>query len=305
MTRINNSNIQGLSSIIERKKASNVYPQIGHFFTNVPECRSDNEPESDKDSDPLVVNLFERGQSLTSNLKSINLQPQSCYKDNEPINLYHKVGHGTLDMYVISPSKESREVKDFLHKWNARDQTLFANRNSREFQFPLQNLVSICALLVWQPADPNETITRILFPGSTPDFKIIEGLAKLKNLEFMKHAVCTANQIEANILPSILTKTTIKSALADKPSQEQIQPSKPIKSSAIAEKDNKCAETKAELIDAEPAANVDDETKLDGDDGGEVKAIVRSTATEKSKDETKPHKVSIEKDNKRPTMANQ
>lgn len=172
MTRINNANIQGLSSIIERKASSNVYPQLGYFFTNIPESKPEG-LESDKDSDPLLVNLFERGQSLTSNLKSINLKPQPCYKDIDPINLYHKVGHGTLDMYVISPSKESKEVKEFLAKWNARDQNLFASKQSKEFQFPLQNLVSICAMLVWKPANAEETITRILFPGNNSKIFII------------------------------------------------------------------------------------------------------------------------------------
>lgn len=207
MTRINNSNIQGISSVIERKAISDVYPQIGYFFTNIPESKSELSLESDKDSDPLLVNLFERGQSLTSNLKSINLKPQPCYKDIEPINLYHKVGHGTLEMYVISPSKESKEVKEFLQKWYARDHNLFATttKQSKEFQFPLQNLVSICAMLVWQPANPEDNITRILFPGSTPDFKIMEGLDQLKHLEFVKHPICTANQIEASFSSTILS----------------------------------------------------------------------------------------------------
>lgn len=114
MTRINNANIQGISSIIERKALSNVYPQLGYFFTNIPEPKTDAAVDGDKDSDPLLINLFERGQSLTSNLKTINLKPQPCYRNIEPINLYHKVGHGTLDMYVISPSKESKEVREFL-----------------------------------------------------------------------------------------------------------------------------------------------------------------------------------------------
>lgn len=298
MTRINNSNIQGLSSIIERKKSANVYPQIGHFFTNVPESKAEQILESNKDSDPLLVNLFEHGQTLTSNLKSINLQPQSCYKDIEPINLYHKVGHGTLDMYVISPSKESKEVKEFLHKWNARDQALFANKSSKEFQFPLQNLVSICAMLVWQPANPDETITRILFPGSTPDFKIIEGLDKLKHLEFMKHPVCTANQIETSLSSSILTKTTLKSALADKTTQDPILPSKMIRTSAIQEKGNKMIETKAANAVTEKEKIITDENaKLSNDDKIDAKSI-EAIAVDKPTEDNKPAKVSIEKDNK-------
>lgn len=102
-------------------------------------------------------------------------------------------------MYVISPAKDSRDVKEFLSKWNANDPRLFVGRKDgsslKDFHFPLQNLVSICALLVWQPANPNDTITRILFPGSTPQHKIFEGLDKLKHLEFLKHPVCTARSI--------------------------------------------------------------------------------------------------------------
>lgn len=277
MTRINNANIQGLSSIIERKAQSNVYPQIGYFFTNIPESKPEPPLESDKDSDPLMVNLFERGQSLTSNLNSINLKPQPCYKDIEPINLYHKVGHGTLDMYVISPSKESKEVKEFLHKWNARDQNLFASKQSKDFQFPLQNLVSICAMLVWQPANPEETITRILFPGSTPDYKIMEGLDRIKHLEFVKYPICTANQIEASVSSTILSKKQLKSALADKSTHEPILPSKVTKPIVAQEKDNKTVtETKIMKTDKESADEKDDAK------------IVKSISNEKD----------IEKDNK-------
>lgn len=288
MTRINNANIQGLSSIIERKAISNVYPQLGYFFTNIPESKPEPSLESDKDSDPLLVNLFERGHSLTSNLKSINLKPQPCYKDVEPINLYHKVGHGTLDMYVISPSRESKEVKEFLQKWNARDQNLFASKHSKEFQFPLQNLVSICAMLVWQPANPEETITRILFPGSTPDYKIMEGLDKMKHLEFVKYPVCTANQIEATSFSStILSKKQLKSALADKSTHEQtILPSKVTKTAVAQEKDNKTvSETKTIIKTEKENAVVDgDATKLevekeqekDNKTASESKPVVKS-----------------------------
>lgn len=286
MTRVNNANIQGLSSVIERKAMSNVYPQIGYFFTNIPETKTEPSLESDKDSDPLLVNLFERGQSITSNLKSINLKPTPCYKDIEPINLYHKVGHGTLDMYVLSPSKDSKEVKEFLQKWNARDQNLFATKQSKDFQFPLQNLVSICAMLVWQPANPEETITRILFPGSTPDYKIMEGLDKLKHLEFVKHPVCTANQIEASFSSTILTKKQLKSALTDKSSHEPILPSKVTKSVVAQEKDNKTVtETKTIIKTEKETSAVDGEPKAEAEKD-EMKTI--KPAPEKD----------VEKDNK-------
>lgn len=35
LTRINNSNIGGMAGIVQRKVESHVYPQIGHFFSNL------------------------------------------------------------------------------------------------------------------------------------------------------------------------------------------------------------------------------------------------------------------------------
>ncbi|XP_063908834.1 microtubule-associated protein futsch isoform X2 [Zophobas morio] len=203
LTRLNNSNVNGISAVLRRKRQNALYPQIGHFFCNIQERKAILSPDGDKDKDPLLINLLEEGQDIVSNLRHLSLIPQVCYRDSEPINLYHKVGHGTLDMYVLSPAKDSKEVREFLQKWNNNDQKLFANlRTNKEFVFPLQNLVSICALLVWQPANPEDTITRILFPGSSPQNKIFEGLDKIKSLEFIKHPVCS----EKSLAPTTIIK---------------------------------------------------------------------------------------------------
>ncbi|XP_008201097.2 microtubule-associated protein futsch [Tribolium castaneum] len=204
LTRLNNSNVNGISAVLKRKKQNAVYPQIGHFFCNIQERKAILSPDGDKDKDPLLINLLDEGQDIVSNLRHLSLTPQVCYRDSEPINLYHKVGHGTLDMYVLSPAKDSKEVREFLQKWNNNDQKLFANpKVNKDFVFPLQNLVSICALLVWQPANPEDTITRILFPGSSPQNKIFEGLDRLKSLEFIKHPVCS----EKSLAPTSIIKT--------------------------------------------------------------------------------------------------
>nr|CAD7399406.1 unnamed protein product [Timema cristinae] len=208
VTRLNNGNVNGISAVLRRKKQSHVYPQIGHFFCNLQERRHAASPDGDKDRDPLLINLLDEGQELVLNLKHMQLRPHSCYRDSnqaEPINLYHKVGHGKLDMYVVSPARDSREVKDFLAKWNSNDSRLFGpGRKDKDiFHFPLQNLVSVCALLVWQPANPNDTVTRILFPGSTPQHKIFEGLDKIRHLEFLKYPVCSVKSIS----PSASTVT--------------------------------------------------------------------------------------------------
>lgn len=230
LTRLNNSTINGISAVLERKQDIQVYPQIGHFFCNIPETANSYSPDGGKDKDQLIVDLMERGYSLVQNLKNLNLKPHQCYNSSEPINLYHKVGHGKLDMYVVSPSKDSKEVKEFMSKWNNQDKNLFFTKETKQFNFPLQNLISICALLVWQPANPNETITRILFPGSTPDFKIQEGLQKLKGIDFMRYSTCSQSSLQAlNISKS---KKTSKASIIEKsgkglPEKDIIDTNKP------------------------------------------------------------------------------
>lgn len=259
MTRVNNSNISGLNSVIERKSVAHVYPQIGHFFSNIPDRRGLPSPDGDKDKDPLLIDLIEEGQKTITNLKTLNLKAQHCYRDSEPMNLYHKVGHGTLDMYVISPSKDSKEVKEFIQKWNNSDPKLFATKDSREFIFPLQNMVSICALLIWTPANPEDNVTRILFPGSTPQAKIFEGLDKIKSLEFLKTPVCTVKSLTTSTSSTTITKKVYKSGLADKIQAESVIPSKPI--SKPIERDNKAMEVDNKVIESKSSEVTKEEIK--------------------------------------------
>lgn len=259
MTRVNNSNISGLSSVIERKSIAHVYPQIGHFFTNIPDRRGLPSPDGEKDKDPLLIDLIEEGQKTITNLKTLNLKAQHCYRDSEPMNLYHKVGHGTLDMYVISPSKDSKEVKEFIQKWNNSDPKLFATKDAREFIFPLQNMVSICALLIWTPANPEDNVTRILFPGSTPQAKIFEGLDRIKSLEFLKTPVCTVKSLTTSTSSTTITKKVYKSGLSDKISAEPVIPSKPI--SKPIERDNKAMEVDNKVIESKSTEVTKEEIK--------------------------------------------
>ncbi|XP_055613351.1 microtubule-associated protein futsch [Uranotaenia lowii] len=277
MTRINNTNIKGISAVVERKNEAHVYPQIGHFFCNIPERKGLLSPDGDKDRDPLLVDLIEEGHQIVTNLKSLNLKAQNCYRDADPINLYHKVGHGTLDMYVISPAKDSKEVKDFIAKWHAADSRLFAPKDSKEFTFPMQNIISICALLVWTPANPEDNITRILFPGSAPEYKILEGLEKIKNVEFMRHPVCTVKSIAPSISTQTITKKSLKSSSIDKIIPEPILPSKVTKPS---EKDNKIIDNKMKMIDnklAESVKSASDTMDSSADEAKLEKHITKST----------------------------
>merc|ERR1712111_335061 len=220
VTRMSDENTQGISAVLERKTVSPVYPQIGHLFANILEPKKDKEREKkdDDERDKLLVNVVHEGNTMIDNLRILNLKPQICFRDNicDPINLYHKVGHGKLDMYVLNPSKDSREVREFLSRWHDDSGHLGKfksgmNVGGKELWLPIANLVSICALLIWYPANPNDTITRLLFPGSTPQHKIFKGLEKLKRLECLKQPVCSPSSIQESASKSEKRKKVSKS----------------------------------------------------------------------------------------------
>ena len=70
-------------------------PKYLHFQ----ERRALASPDGDKDVDPLLVSLLQEGSDMMADLRHINLKPQHCYRNPEPINLYHKVGHGMLPLF--------------------------------------------------------------------------------------------------------------------------------------------------------------------------------------------------------------
>merc|ERR1711868_177724 len=224
VTRMSDENTQGISAVLERKTVSPVYPQIGHLFANILEPKKDKEREKkdDDERDKLLVNVVHEGNTMIDNLRILNLKPQICFRDNicDPINLYHKVGHGKLDMYVLNPSKDSREVREFLSRWHDDSGHLGKfksgiNVDGKELWLPIANLVSICALLIWYPANPNDTITRLLFPGSTPQHKIFKGLEKLKRLECLKQPVCSPSSIQNSKSTSKIEKKENKNIHSD------------------------------------------------------------------------------------------
>ncbi|CAH1795930.1 unnamed protein product [Owenia fusiformis] len=198
MTHIGADNLFGISSLVQKKTTEIVHPEIGFMYFNAPEKakhspNGDSHPENGGTMKPpsLLVNLVEEGNRIIENLSVLGQAPHPCVStvaagQIEPINLYHKVGHGSLDMYILNPPKDSKEMKDFYQQWN-KHVNHFAVQKSG---MPLPNMLSICALLVWRPSAKADKITRLLFPGDAPQNRIFEGLDKLKNLNILQHPQC-------------------------------------------------------------------------------------------------------------------
>ncbi|XP_076105483.1 uncharacterized protein LOC143073663 isoform X2 [Mytilus galloprovincialis] len=273
MTHLGTDNVFGISTLLKRKSTEYIHPEIGHMYLNgsdkvshsaVVNGQADKEPS-------LCINLSDEGSRLIEYAKQLGHVPQQCTRPMtsqplQPINLYHKVGHGSLNMYVLNPVSDSKELKDFYQHWNKH-----LSEHGSLHQIPIQNQLSVCTLLVWQPADPNEKITRIFFPGNAPQYKLLEGLEKMKHLDILKHASCTAKDLESK--PTSATK---RNSLAARPA-----PSKPpVKSAepATARSSKPVSEVRRT---SELRASADKKTS-------EVKSSFERKKPEPKKEESKP-----------------
>lgn len=231
LTHIGADNLPGINGLFQRKVAeqeearnqgsgssSLISPELGIVFFNIPEKLR--MPES-----TLKVKRSIEEASLTLQyLNKLGITPEPLHRvvgnTIEPITLFHKLGVGKLDMYVLNPVKESKEMQFLMQKWagNSKAKTGITMANGKEGEISVPYLTSVTALIVWIPHRPTERIVRVLFPGNAPQNKIFEGLEKLKHLDFLRYPVATQKEMSSGAPPPVIKQTKMRSRTDSKES---------------------------------------------------------------------------------------
>uniref|UniRef100_A0A673GSX1 Microtubule-associated protein 1A/B/S-like MBL-like domain-containing protein n=1 Tax=Sinocyclocheilus rhinocerous TaxID=307959 RepID=A0A673GSX1_9TELE len=165
LTHIGDDNLPGINSMLRRKIAeleeeqsqgstansdwtkNMISPDIGVMFVNMPQNLENLE------TNYRIRKNAEEACLTLEYLNKLSLKPEPLHRNIgntvEPIILFQKMGVGKLEMYVLNPAENSKELQYFLKEWTGsdKDKSPILLPNEKESELPISYLSSISSLI--------------------------------------------------------------------------------------------------------------------------------------------------------------